>query len=94
MKLQDTVNAFKAHQKKMHAYNHAMGLLNYDAATAMPPGASSTLGDTLAVLSGEIYRLTVNDDYRDMLLQEGSGNGGTGSAERRQPLLGNCETQQ
>ncbi len=69
MKLQDTVNAFKVHQKKMHAYNHAMGLLNYDAATAMPPGASSTLGDTLAVLSGEIYRLTVNDDYRDMLLQ-------------------------
>lgn len=69
MELKDTVKAFKAHQKKMHAFEHATALLNYDAATTMPPGASETSGDTLAVLSAEIYRMTVDPSYREMLCQ-------------------------
>lgn len=67
MELNKTIQNFKEHQKKMHAFDHAMNLLTYDAATAMPPGASDTLSDTLAVLSGESYRLTVSEDYKKML---------------------------
>ena len=71
MNLTEKIKAFKEHQKKMHAYNHAMGLLNYDAATTMPPGAMETLGDTLAVLSGEIYGLTVDPEYKALLCDLG-----------------------
>jgi len=67
MNLTEKIKAFKDHQKKMHAYNHAMGLLNYDAATTMPPGAMETLGDTLEILSGEIYNLTVDPEYKTLL---------------------------
>ena len=69
MELKDTVKAFKAHQKKMHAFEHATALLNYDAATTMPPGASETSGDTLAVLSAEIYRDDSRPIVQEMLCQ-------------------------
>jgi len=67
MELKQMVEQFKAHQKKMHAYSHAMGLLYYDSVTTMPSGASETLGETLGVLSEETYKLEVNDEYRTLL---------------------------
>ena len=51
MELNKTIQNFKEHQKKMHAFDHVMNLLTYDAATGMPAGASDTLSDTLAVMS-------------------------------------------
>ena len=47
MKLEEKVVQFKEHQKKMRAYEHALGLMQYDAATGMPSGASDTLSDTM-----------------------------------------------
>ena len=67
MELTQMVEQFKAHQKKMHAYSHAMGLLYYDSVTSMPSGASETLGDTLGVLSEETYKLEVDEDYKVLL---------------------------
>ena len=67
MELNKTIQNFKEQQKKMHAFDHVMNLLTYDAATGMPPGASDTLSDTLAVMSGESYRLTVSEEYKAML---------------------------
>ena len=36
MDLQDSIARFKALQAKQIAFNHAMGVLNYDSETAMP----------------------------------------------------------
>lgn len=67
MELNQMVERFKAHQKQMHAYSHAMGLLGYDSVTSMPQGASETLGDTLGVLSEAIYRLETDEAYKELL---------------------------
>lgn len=67
MCLDEKVMALKEHQRKQHAFDHAMGLLSYDAATGMPPGASDTLSDTLETLSGEVYNLTVDPSFKELL---------------------------
>ncbi len=69
MRLEEKVKTLKEYQRKQHAFEHAMGLLTYDAATAMPPGASDTLGDTLEILSGEVYSLTVDPAFRELLAE-------------------------
>ena len=48
----------------MEAYSHAFGVLNYDSETVMPKGASAHLGMTYAVLSEEMYKLTVSPDLK------------------------------
>ncbi len=63
------VKELKERQKKMHAYHHALALLNYDAATTMPGGASETLGSTLETLSGEVYRMTCDPAFKELLLE-------------------------
>ena len=67
MELQEKVAKFKEIQRKMAAYNHAMGLLYYDSVTTAPSGASETLGMTLGVLSEESYKLSVNDELKTLL---------------------------
>jgi len=67
MCLKEKVNVLKEYQRKQHAYRHAMGILTYDAATGMPPGASETLSDTLEILSGEVYGLTVDPAFKEVL---------------------------
>ena len=67
MELKDHVKVLKEHQKKSRAYAHALSLLSYDAATSMPAGASDTLGDTMAVLSAEAYRLDTEEAYKTSL---------------------------
>ena len=67
MNLEEKVRALKEHQRKQHAYRHALGLLFYDAATGMPPGASETNGDTMSILSGEAYSLTVAPTFKKLL---------------------------
>ena len=58
--MEETIRKFKEHLNKMQAYGHAFGILNYDAETVMPKGASEHLGMTYAVLSEEMYKLTVS----------------------------------
>ncbi len=58
---------FKAYQKKMHAYRHATGVMQYDFETVMPKGASEGFGETIGVLSEIIYNLSVSDELRDMI---------------------------
>lgn len=65
--LEERVKRLKEHQRKQHAFDHAMGLLTYDAATSMPSGASASLGDTLETLRGEVYSLTVEPSYKALL---------------------------
>ncbi len=67
MNLEEKVIALKEHQKKLKAYNHASSLLFYDASTSMPPGAAQSMSDTMGVISGEIYSLTVNPTFQTLL---------------------------
>lgn len=69
MELEQAKARFKAIQRKMAAYDHAMGLLYYDSVTSAPSGASRTLGNTLEVLSEESYRISVNDELKALLQQ-------------------------
>lgn len=65
--MDDKEKRLKEWQKKMHAYKHAVGLLSYDAATSMPEGASQNLGETLKVLSSEMYAMTVDPEFKSLL---------------------------
>lgn len=56
---------FKDHLKKMDAYSHAMGVLEYDSVTAMPTGGSAHLGETMGFLSGEMYKLVTDPDFKN-----------------------------
>lgn len=67
MELQEKVAQFKAIQKKITAYNHAMGLLYYDSVTTAPKKSAEALGDTLGILSEESYKLNVNEELKALL---------------------------
>ncbi len=67
MNLQEKISEFKKYQQKMHAFSHAMGILHYDAETVMPKGASENLGKTIAVLSGEMYKMQTAKELDDII---------------------------
>ena len=62
MTLTEARERLEALQKKLSAYSHAMGLLSYDGVTAAPKGTAANRGQTLGVLSEELYRLTTGPD--------------------------------
>lgn len=65
--MEETVKKFKAHLAKMQAYNHANSILYYDSVTSMPKGGTAHLGNTMAVLSEETYKLTVSEELKAMV---------------------------
>ncbi|MBR2717347.1 MAG: carboxypeptidase M32 [Oscillospiraceae bacterium] len=54
-------------QKKMSAYEHATSLIYYDGVTAAPKGTAENRAQTLAVLSGETYRLGTGAETVELL---------------------------
>ncbi len=58
---------FSQFQRKAFAYQHALGMLSYDSETCMPRGASENLGETIGVLSQEIYKLQTSQELTDIL---------------------------
>ena len=61
MEIQEALNKLDTLQRKMIAYNHALGLIDYDGATAAPAGAAANRAETLALLSEESYKLSTGD---------------------------------
>ncbi len=61
------IDNFRAHIKRIMAYDHALGVLGYEQETIMPRAATAHLGNTLEVLSEERYKLFVDPRLRDML---------------------------
>lgn len=82
--MKEKIDALKEHQKLLHAYEHAIGMLNYDAATAMPPGGSENLGETLEILSGELYSLKVDPAFRAVLEELNAGKENPDLQSRRE----------
>ncbi len=54
-------------QTRMSAYEHAMGLISYDAVTTAPKGTASNRERTLAVLSEESYKLSTGSETVELL---------------------------
>ena len=60
-------NELMALQKKLAAYYHAAGLINYDGATTAPKKTAGNRAVTLSVLSEEIYKLGTSKNTVDLL---------------------------
>lgn len=60
--LSQALEAFRSYQQTLGAYNHAMGVLYLDAATAAPSGSYEGRGKTMEVLSSVVYNLTVGEE--------------------------------
>ena len=54
-------------QKKMSAYNHAMGLISYDGDTTAPKETAANRAASLTVLSEELYILSTSDETVGLL---------------------------
>ena len=55
--LETAVQKLMTLQHKMAAYDHAIGLMQYDGATTAPKGTADNRAMSMAILSEEIYRL-------------------------------------
>ena len=60
--LTQALEAFDRYQKTLSAYRHAMGVLSLDAVTEAPEGSWEGRGQTMKVLSGVVYDLTVGKE--------------------------------
>ncbi len=67
MDFSTALTEFRAHQNKMDAYNHAMGLLYFDSETIMPKGAFENFGATIGVLTEEVYKLEMSEEFTNIL---------------------------
>ena len=67
MELTSMKEALAQLEKELHAYNHAIGCLSLDAATAAPSGSGEARGLTLSFLSEKSYAALVNPKARDLL---------------------------
>ena len=67
MELAQAITKLDALQRKMFAYNHAMGVLYYDGATAAPAGSAANRGETMSVLSEAEYLMATGPEMIDLL---------------------------
>ena len=54
-------------QRKMAAYNHAVGLIYFDGCTYAPKDTAENRATTMAILSEEIYRQSTSDETFELL---------------------------
>ncbi len=66
MEINTAIQKFKEIESKIHAYNHAMGLIGYDAVTYGPTGAYVGRGKTLEVLSDALYSIMTNPETKEV----------------------------
>ena len=62
MELQEALRKLDLLQRKQQAYSHAMGLIDYDGATAAPSATAANRGEMLAILGEESYKLSTGED--------------------------------
>jgi len=67
MDLQSSLTALDALQRKMAAYDHALGLLYYDGATTAPSGTAANRGESMAILSEASYQISTCKETEDLL---------------------------
>lgn len=67
MSIKDTQIRFRELLDQIHAYQHALTLLHYDAQTVMPSAAASALGNTVGILSEAQYGLQTAPEFRALI---------------------------
>ena len=67
MTIEQAKEKLYALQAKLAAFNHATAVLYYDGATTAPKGTGANRAQTMAVLSGEIYKLSTGKDTVELL---------------------------
>lgn len=60
-------SSLMALQKKMAAYEHALGLLYYDGATGAPKETAENRGVSYSILSEELYKLSTGEETAQLL---------------------------
>lgn len=63
----NNIETFKSLIKKLHAKNHMMGLLAFDSETVAPSASADARGNTMALLSEEIFRLLTDSSTKELL---------------------------
>ena len=67
MQLQTSIEQLYALQARMSAYNHAMSVIYYDGATVAPKGTAANRGQTLSILSEDMYKLSTGKETVELL---------------------------
>ena len=67
MTVEEGVSRLIAHQKRLAAYNHALGLIYYDGATTAPRDTGAHRGESMAVLSEDVYRISTDPEIEGLL---------------------------
>lgn len=67
MELVQAIEKLSALQRKISAYNHAMGVLYYDGATAAPAGSAQNRGETMSILSEAEYLMATGAETVELL---------------------------
>ena len=79
MEFDEALSRFKAMNRQLGAYRHALGALNYDAMTAAPKNSAKGRAETCAILSGGAHKLMTSPEYAEavsaLLSREGELDG-------------------
>ena len=67
MELDERIAQLNRLERKINAYNHAVGLINYDGETIAPRGTGEHRAESLGVLTEELYRLNTGSETRELL---------------------------
>lgn len=62
--MQETIRKFKEILAKLNAYQHALGVLQYDSETAMPRAGAAGYAAAMGALSEEVYKLQTSDAFK------------------------------
>lgn len=66
-KIKEGLDKLSLLQKKLASYEHAAGLIQYDAVTTAPRGTAENREITLGVLTEEIYKLSTSEETQALL---------------------------
>ena len=67
MNLQESLAALDRYQRKTIAYRHALDMIYYDGVTVAPEGSAANRGESMSILSEELYALTTSPQIKDLL---------------------------
>ena len=67
MTLEEACGKLDELQKKISAYDHALGLMSYDGLTGAPKGTAANRAQSMGVLSEELYRLSTGQETVELL---------------------------
>ena len=74
-------------QRRMSAFNHAVGLISYDGATSAPAETANNRASAITVLSGEMYKMALDRENRTLLKALEKEQGKLSPKDRRVVLL-------